>query len=165
MVDIETVPAVGVPLTIAEKAKERVRLSPRRRKQSFEANDQVWAVFDRDEHEQFDTAVHLCESLGIKVARSNPCFELWLILHERDFDSMLDRHQIQKELAKLRPEYDKSGAKEVDFYELIQRVEVAEDRAAKQLTRREEEHSPFNNPSTTVGSLTGAIRAAAKKSR
>ena len=55
LIDIESHPGMGVPYTIAEKAVERARklgLAPRsrRRKDSFEDRDQVWAVFDRDEH-------------------------------------------------------------------------------------------------------------------
>ena len=99
------------------------------------------------------------------VARSNPCFELWLILHERDFDAMLDRHQIQAELARIRSDYDKDGSKTLDFDDLVKRVSEAEDRAARQLARRGEERIPYNNPSTTVGMLTNAIRVADAKSR
>ena len=49
----------------------------RRSKDSFEENDQVWAVFDRDEHPRFDEAIALCDGHGVLVGRSNPCFELW----------------------------------------------------------------------------------------
>lgn len=165
LVDIKTVPGVGVPLTIATKATDHVRSLPRRRKNSFESQDEVWVVFDRDEHEKFNEAVNLCEQAGIGVARSNPCFELWLILHDRDFDALRDRHQIQNELAKIRPDYDKSGSKTLDFDELIERVTDAEERAAKQLARRKQESIPYHNPSTTVGQLTCAIRVASAKSR
>ena len=162
LVDIESVPAVGVPLTIARKAIERLR-SPRRRKNSFEVRDEVWAVFDRDEHVGFNEAVNLCEQAGVGVARSNPCFELWLILHERDFDAMCNRHRIQDELARLRPDYEQSGSKTLD--DLVARVRDAEKRAARQLVRRRQEGIAYNNPSTTVGQLTQAIRDAAAKSR
>ena len=36
----------------------------------------------------------------------NPCFELWLILHERDYDRPDHRDAVQRELKKLLPEYD-----------------------------------------------------------
>ncbi|HCA88271.1 MAG TPA: hypothetical protein DEQ61_24110, partial [Streptomyces sp.] len=44
--------------------------------------DEVWCVFDVDE---FDVAHAIGEAqrLGVEVAVSNPCFELWLILHFR----------------------------------------------------------------------------------
>lgn len=164
-VDIESIPAVGVPSTIAKEATDYVRSLPRRRKHSFEAQDEVWAVFDRDEHDNFEEAVRRCQGKGVKVARSNPCFELWLILHEKNFDAVLNRHQIQAELARIRPDYDMGGSKTLDFDDMVMRVGDAENRAARQLARRKEERIPYNNPSTTVGILTAAIRNADAKSR
>ncbi len=165
LVDIRSVRAAGVPQTIAERATDHIRSLPRRRKHSFEERDQVWAVFDRDEHERFEDAVRRCWEGGVQVARSNPCFELWLLLHERDFDAVLDRHQMQRELARVRPDYDKNGSKSLDFDDLILGVGAAEDRARTQLSRRAEEGVPYNNPSTTVGKLVAAIRVADAKSR
>ena len=162
---IEICSGVGVPMTVAERAAACARkhgLAPRQRKQrdSFEEGDQVWAVFDRDNHPRFDEAVALCESNGVCVARSDPCFELWLILHERDYDRACTRRDVQRELASLRPEYDKGGAKTPDCADLVQRVEESERRAETQLQRRVEEGKPHGNPSTTVGQLTRAIREA-----
>ena len=164
---MEIVPAVGVPYTIAEKAVEHARTlgldrRSRRKKDSFEENDQVWAVFDRDEHPHYDEAVALCERHGIHIGRSNPCFELWLVLHEMDFDRAENRHEMQKILESLRPEYDMNSAKTPDCDEIIERVNEAEERSEKQLRNREEEDNPYGNPSTTVGRLTRAIREAAK---
>ena len=164
---MEIHPGVGVPYTIAEKAVERARdlglsLRSRRKKDSFEDQDRVWAVFDRDEHPRFNEAVELCRVHGIGVGRSDPCFELWLVLHEQDYDRPNDRHSVQAELKALRPEYDMGGAKTPDCDDLMLRVEDAERRGEEQLLRRDREGSPFGNPSTTVGRLTGAIREAAK---
>ena len=134
----------------------------RRRKHSFEAHDQVWAVFDRDEHPHFNEAVELCRNHGIGVGRSNPCFEVWLVLHEREYNQPNDRHAVQALLKALRPEYEIEGAKTPDCDDMIARVGDAERRGEEQLQKREEEDSPFGNPSTTVGRLTCAIREAAK---
>ena len=81
---------------------------------SFEEKDEVWAVFDRDEHPQFEEAVRLCEQNGVKVGRSNPCFEVWLILHLRDWDKPDGRVGVQETLKGLLPEYDSEGAKTPD---------------------------------------------------
>ena len=74
LIDVEVVPAVGVPYTIAESAGERARSdglarNSRRQMNSFEENDQVWAVFDRDQHPRFNDAVALCEQAGVHVAQ------------------------------------------------------------------------------------------------
>ncbi len=163
LVEIKSRGGVGVPITIAEKAARFAResgLTPnsRRRRNSFEEKDQVWAVFDRDEHEKFEEAVHLCETNGIGVARSNPCFEVWLILHEQDYDRQDGRHQVQNELQILRPEYEQGGAKVPKCEEMVDRVKDAEERGEVLLQRREDEGDPHGRPSTTVGRLTKAIR-------
>ena len=148
-------------MTIASKASKRSKSEGfGREKNSFEFNDQIWAIFDRDEHPNFKDAVNDCEQNGIKVGRSNPCFELWLILHEQDFDSYQDCHQVQKKLGELRPEYDIRGAKAPDCKEMVTRVEIAEKRSKLQLEDRQKDGKPYGNPSTTIGLLTRAIREA-----
>ena len=154
LIAVEIVPAAGVPMTIAKTAIAVAK--PRRRKESFEEGDQVWAVFDRDAHPRFEEAVRLCEQHGVKVARSDPCFELWLILHERVYDRPCDRREAQRKF-ECRPEYD--------FDALVRRVEEAESRAEAQLRRREAEGAPCGNPSTTVFRLTRAIRDADERAR
>ena len=168
LIEIEPHPGVGVPYTIAQRAAEhaaQLGLGRRRRgrKDSFETKDQVWAVFDRDEHPNYPEAVELCRNRGIRVARSDPCFELWLILHERDYDGLSDRHEVQAELRRLRPEYEIDGRKTPDCDDMVTRVEEAERRGKDQLQRREEEDRPYGNPSTTVGKLTKKIRKAARR--
>jgi len=83
-----------------------------------------------------------------------------LILHEKDYNRANRRHSVQADLKALRPEYDPKRAKTPDCNELVRRVESAERRAAAQLRERELNGNPFGNPSTTVGSLTRAIREA-----
>ena len=116
LIDVVTRPGVGVPMTIAEKAVEYAKSegltkTSRRKKNSFEKKDEVWAVFDRDEHPNFNEAVSKCRDNNVRVARSNPCFELWLILHERDYNQPNHHHVVQKDLKNLRPEYDNQKRK------------------------------------------------------
>jgi hypothetical protein len=160
---IEIVPlrAAGVPKTIAEKAVELRRKQRRMRQDSFEANDEIWAVFDRDQHPHFEAAVAMCRDNNVNVARSNPCFEVWLILHEEDFHRPDDRHEAQRYYSSLRPEYDRKSRKCPDCAEIVGRVEVAESRAEKQLQSRESEGRAYGPPSTTVFLLTRMIRRAA----
>ena len=119
-------------------------------------------MFDRDEHPRFEEAVAFCQQRGIHVGRSNPCFELWLVLHEKDYDRTEDRHEMQKIFASLQREYDRDSGKTPDCDEMVTRVEEAEQRGEKQLQNRELEGKPYENPSTTIGRLTRAIREAAK---
>ena len=168
LIEIETRAGVGVPITIAERAiefAEQDRSRRLRQENSFEEDDRVWAVFDRDEHERYEEAVNLCEQKGIGVARSNPCFEVWLILHETDYDRPDGRHAVQRTLARLRPEYDRQGRKMPDCEEMVARLPEAEARGRVQLRRRVEEDAPFGAPSTTVGELTREIREADERAR
>ena len=165
LIDVEIVRAVGAPYTIAERAGDRARSeglarNSRRQMNSFEETDQVWAVFDVDEHPRFNDAVTLCKQIGVRVARSNPCFELWLILHEQEYDRPETRQRMQRRLEQIRPDYARKRGKAPNCAELVTRVEQAEQRAEAQLMRREDSGIPFGNPSTTVGHLTCQIREA-----
>jgi hypothetical protein len=170
LIEVETIPGAGVPFTIAESAADRSRklgLSTKRRKvlNSFEEGDQVWAVFDRDEHPRFNEAVALCEKNRVGIGRSNPCFEVWLILHLEEYDKPDGRHAVQAYLRSIRPEYEPDGAKTPNCADLVTRVDQAERRAEAQLIRRESEGSPYGPPSTTVGCLIRAILDAAAAAR
>jgi hypothetical protein len=154
----------GVPMTIAEVATAKLK-EIKKSRDYFEKGDQVWAVFDRDEHPNYESAIELCERSGVGVARSNPCFEVWLILHEEDYHRPDDRHEVCRYLLSLRPEYDPDGAKTCNFGEMIARVKDAEERAKKQLEQRKTERAPYGRPSTSVGELTAAIRAAAAEAK
>lgn len=163
---LDIVPVPGDLIKLAREAGERGRregVGRRRRLNSFEEADQVWAVFDRDEHPGFDETIRICESNGVSVARSNPCFELWRILHEREFERPDGSRAVCRELAALNPEYDPNRRKVCPWDRLGERVEAAELRARLQLSRREGEGAPHGRPSTTVGGLTREIREAAHR--
>ena len=149
-------------MAVAERAVDASRRQ--RARGAKRGGDRVWAVFDRDSHPEYEEAVALCERHGVEVARSDPCFELWLILHIEKYDKPCSNSDAQRRLATLRPEYNRKGAKTADFTDLIRCVEDAEERAAMQLRLREQEGNPFGNPSTTVGRLTRAIREASGSS-
>ena len=162
---LEVRPGIGVPLTVASMAVEHLKTngSGRRRRRgrsAFEARDEVWAVFDRDQHPNFDAAVRICEQNGVHIGLSNPCFELWLVLHHQDHNRPESTSGIQSILSKLHPEYDRHRAKTLDFDSLVARVGEAEQRAMRQLDLRAKVGDRYGNPSTRVGSLTLAIRHA-----
>ena len=67
------------PTQIVQRAKEL-----RQKEQSLgEKYDSVYCVFDRDEHSSFDQACAVANESNLKLARSWPCFEFWLLLHFR----------------------------------------------------------------------------------
>lgn len=159
-------PVGGVPRTVADRAIEHAKTLRRHRRRasqgmsSYEENDEVWAVMDRDDHPQFETAVAMCQARRINVARSNPCFELWLVLHLDDHDKPVTSSDIQARLHQLLPQYHHDQSPNPSFESLLENVPKAEQRAARQLRARTAEQMPFGNPSSTVGGLTRAIRKA-----
>ena len=63
------------PKSIFSTAKRKV-------KEDGVKYDKVFCVFDRDNHHTaFAEAIELCKSKKFIPIVSNPCFELWLILH------------------------------------------------------------------------------------
>lgn len=75
----------GEPLTLVNAAVEAKRQEAREeRKGRGRAHDEVWCVFDRDDHKRFHDALDKAASNDIKIVISNPCIELWFILHFSD---------------------------------------------------------------------------------
>ena len=54
-----------------------------RREYELGKQDQLWLVIDRDRWEpaMLTEVAQQCSQKGYKLAVSNPCFELWLLLH------------------------------------------------------------------------------------
>ena len=69
------------------------RLDQFMRDYDFGEGDQFWFVSDTDHWVESNhiqnlvEVVRQCRQKGIQVALSNPCFELWLLLHFADFPS------------------------------------------------------------------------------
>lgn len=169
IVRIDFIGGVGVPKTVADHAikelKDRglhVKSRTRSVLNSFEEGDEVWAVFDRDEHPEYEESITRCKVEKVRVAHSNPCFELWLILHYQDYSKDCNHKTVQKDLGGICKEYSRKN-KTVDCSKIVPEIIAAEKRAAVQLKNRNEEGNSFGPPSTTVGRLTARIRAASKK--
>ncbi|MBE9247852.1 RloB domain-containing protein [Dolichospermum sp. LEGE 00240] len=76
-------------------------------------NDAAWAVFDGDEHIEksrtsWENAINKANSQKINLAITNPCFELWYLIHFQDHLSQINRDKLVKLLDKHIPDYDKS---------------------------------------------------------
>jgi hypothetical protein len=101
---------------------------------------------------------HLSDEHGISLAYSDPCFELWLVLHLQDHDSTVDHHQVQKIYGKLDASYQVGSSKVADCSLLLDRISESERRAAALIVRREAEGNARRRPSTTVHVLTKKLR-------
>jgi len=160
LVKLRVIGEAGAPISVVTAAiSERDELLVKRKKlkDSFEACFRVWAVFDRDEHESFDRAILLAASNNIDVAFSNPCFELWPILHLIDYGVQDDRHKLQNLLAEKMPGYMHERGAIVDFNLIKDDVGKAYKRADKLLQSRMDEGCSYGCPSTSVGILVQKI--------
>ena len=140
------------PLGIVEYAKRTVREEGGRN-----VFDEVWLVFDQDEHPEVERACTEGLAAGYLLAFSNPCIELWFLLHFEDQTAWIDRHAAQREsethLGCLKALT--SDALSV----LIARYEIAKAHAHA-LTERHigDGSSARANPSSTMWSLAESIK-------
>ena len=60
----------------------------------------IWVIFDKDDFEDFDTAIAIGKEKGYSIGWSNQSFEYWLFLHFEYSDSDLHRSQWNQKLNK-----------------------------------------------------------------
>lgn len=118
-VTVKTIVKVGSPVQL-------VRHAVKLRQNDRGGFDEYWCVVDVDEFD-VDEAVVEAESAGISLAVSNPCFEVWLIMHFAECAAGIASPKAA--LEKLRrhlPSYTKGV---LDFTLLAERVDKAVERA------------------------------------
>lgn len=112
-----------------------------------------WIVIDRDEHINFADTLYQAESINVNVAYSNPCFELWYLLHFEDWFIPIHRHDLPTRL-KQYIDYEKNST--TMYQEVLSRQKIAIERA-KRLINYHSKKRPLNptidNHSTTVYQL------------
>lgn len=115
--------------------------------------DQVWCVFDIDEHLKIPDARQQARDNGISLVVSNPCFDLWILLHYQDLHQHTHRDRVQSACRKHIPGYDKSPPCE----ELFERFNEAQKRAIA-LNKWHASRST-DSPSTNAHDLVAKIRS------
>ena len=151
----------GGPLQLVDRAVEAKRREAREEQRSQgKPHDEVWCVFDRDEHPTFALALEKASANGVGVAVSNPCIELWFILHFADQTAYLERQEAQRrsrELLGCHKTLTPSA-----LAELGSSYEDARQRARGLDTKHEGDGSPaHSNPSSTLWKLIDRIRDSA----
>jgi hypothetical protein len=79
----------------------------RARRRGREARDSIWCVFDADDHERLTEALVQARDNNLPVALSNPCFELWVLLHFEDQTAFIERAPLRARVQEFIPGYDK----------------------------------------------------------
>ena len=133
-----------------------------------------WVVFDMDvqlgnevaQREDYENAIQLAESKGIKAAYSNDAFELWFLLHYQYFDNEWTRHQYYQKLSELWDcNYEKLG-KQLKFCKNIYQKlmddpkadqKQAIERAKKLFLAQKERRIADKNPITLIHVLVESL--------
>lgn len=123
------------------------------------SGDQIWCVCDCDENDndKIKKAVSAAKKHGYHLIFSNPCFELWFLLHFvnqtaplPDCEAVISRLNAQTEINGYR--------KNQDIYDLIlPNQEQAINRAKRRMNTLDQNHIHFftrnSNPATNVYEL------------
>jgi hypothetical protein len=155
LVELQIEPG-GTPKTLVERAVEFKKAAERAAKTTKDENlkyDATWCVFDVDEHPYLAEAQQQARDNGISVAVSNPCFELWALLHFQDQRAHIDRREVRRLCQQHMPRYDKRLPCEV----LLERYPAALRRSTALVEWHHTRDTDGENPSTGVHRLTEEI--------
>jgi hypothetical protein len=120
---------------------------------SKEDGDQIWCVFDIDDYlkqnsEKFEEAIEKAKNKNIRLAWSNQCFELWLMLHFDQVSTAISRKDYEK---KLQTSFKKIG---VDYgknsLQLFHKLLPLQPDAIRRAKKIFKENCPQQNPSTSI---------------
>ena len=144
------------PDALVRRAKEHERRQPK--KHENRDFDEIWCVSDTDEHKKLRHAIDDARQSGIEMVVSNPCFELWLVLHVQKQTGYIHRHDVQK-LSDTLGVTDGKKIAETAENTLIDAFEVAKDRArALDEIHAGNDSRERSNPSTDVWRLIDQFR-------
>ena len=150
--------AAGVtPMALVKRARQDVKQN--RRSHADDRFDEIGCVFDRDEHPHVEGALHEARDSGICTVLSNPCFELWLVLHVEAQTAHIHRHAIQRRCRDLCLIVGKALAREV-IPKLIESYPEAKERAQALDKMHQASGSPSgDNPSSGVWRLVDRLQS------
>lgn len=140
------------PIQVVQYAKSLFEKGDRYKQIQPRAFEQVYAVFDRDDHRTYFEALKLAESIDGKLRNDNkqqvkfkaiasvPSFELWLLLHYEDIQAPIHRDEVMRRLKQHIPSYEKGagGAFAITRDRLVTARQRAQALAAK--------FSAYNDP-------------------
>lgn len=148
-----------VPMSLVRHAREDAGLSRRASKRHSSPDyDEIWCVFDVDAHPNVKQAISEAQQSGIQVAVSNPCFELWLVLHCQDQAASIQSSDIQRDAKKLNLIRGKAIPASA-WKTLTDNYDDAKRRARDLDQMHRGVSPPRSNPSTDVWRLVDRLRS------
>lgn len=150
------------PLSVVKSAIQRREEAQKRSKKSLidETYDKIWCVFDVDGAEgsvQFMEALDLAKGEKLEVILSNPCFEIWYILHfEFTTRPFTDAEEVKRHLRTSLDGYTESS-------QVFSELAPLTDKALTHSRRLRTHHlnlcvPSHSNPSTHVDELVEIFR-------
>lgn len=159
LIDLQIEPG-GMPKTLVHRASELKREADgkaRKLKDDNQRYEEVWCVFDIDEHPLIPAAKDQARANGIELAISNPCFELWALLHFQDQHAHIERGKVQH----LCRSHMRNYEKHLDYETLRPKYSDALKRAEDLERWHDSRGTVGANPSTTVYKLVERIKTQA----
>lgn len=148
----------GTPLQLVERALEA------QKHEAYEArhgrgqpHDEIWCVFDVNSHPKLTEAITLAARHGIDVAVSNPCLEVWFILHYEDQTAHIASEDAQKrsyELTRCKKALTNAALNDLEarYPQAVIRAKALDEK------HRSDGSPPRHNPSSEVWKLVDRIR-------
>lgn len=168
LVEVEAIGIGGAPETVVLKAieelRERQKLA-RKSGDSFELEIEAWAVFDRDDVSinKIREAIALAKRNNVSVAFSNPCFEVWGLMHYSVYSRPGHQSECHKALKKVLKGYCHQNNPVLDVNILHPMYADAVKNAKIAINEREKNGDAMGDPSTTVFHLTEQIKEFGKQ--
>ena len=154
------------PLQVVEYAEHLLKNGDENKYIEPHAFEQVFVVFDRDDHITYHQALSKAAALNGKLRNdlkqpvsvqaivSVPCFELWLLLHFEDILAPMHRDVVYQRLRQYLPNYDKG---QVGYYQQTCNYSSAAYQRAEQLAQLTNAHNgvePYTDMHRLVTLLT-----------
>lgn len=151
-IDIEVATERGVPLTLVQLATDR---------STDDEVDECWCIFDVEwpkNHPNLKRAMAIAADHGVRLVVSNPCFELWLILHFEDQTAFMATHEAERRSRQL----DGRAGKRIGASAYMPLRRAAVGRAVKLTQRHEQNDTPFpkDNPSSLMYEFLASVDSA-----
>jgi RloB-like protein len=156
LIEIEVAGEHGDPkrlVEIADTRRKSAQIAARRANDKSLLFDAVWCIFDVDKHERLPEAVQLAASRPIELAISNPCFEVWLLIHFRDQWAYITCSAAYSEVKEQILGYEKK----VDHRSIHGRTGAAVERAKAMDARAVASGNGMANPTTGMWKLVSEL--------